>query len=82
MYSFQVIFSGNIAYIPQDLSSVSWSFNDSYCTNMRGVYLLRTTSQHCCELLDQQGKVFSAFSNGEIKISESEKDHADILNNG
>ena len=56
--------------------------NDGCCQDYRGVYLLRTTSQHCCEHLDEHGNVFSAYSNGEIKIGDSQHDNTSISSNG
>jgi hypothetical protein len=47
----------------------------------QGVYLLRTTSQHCCEHLDERGNVFSAFSNGEIKIGEPDVANTSSIRN-
>ena len=41
-----------------------------------GVYILRTTSQHCCEMKDEKGNVFSAFTNGEIKVTQGADDDA------
>ena len=79
-----LLFSGNIAYIPRELSShgcPSLSELDDGCSH-RGVYLLRTTSQHCCEFLDQRGNAFSAYSNGEIKIDESKENDTSMPSNG
>ncbi|XP_028409597.1 sperm-associated antigen 17-like isoform X2 [Dendronephthya gigantea] len=68
---------GNIAYLPQDLSSNAGclkfsDLDDNSLKDRPGVYLLRTTSQTCCELSDQQGNVFLAYTNGETKVTESE----------
>lgn len=70
-----IAFTGNIAYIPREYSGREFpSLNDlrDGTRQPRGIYVLRTTSQLSCEMLDEQGNVFSAYSNGEIKISESE----------
>ena len=68
------IVPGNIAYIPHDIS-----YNDGHQTSFpnlasgsshdHGVYFLRTTSQHCCEMKDQKGNTFSVFANGETEVS-------------
>lgn len=73
---------GNIAYIPRDLScNGSLKFRDlddnSSLKDRPGVYLLRTTSQCCCQLADQRGNVFVAYANGETKVIESENDSND-----
>ena len=44
------------------------------CSNVpAGVYIMRSTSQSCCELKDARGAHFSVISNGEMKIERQEE---------
>ena len=37
-----------------------------------GVYVMRTTSQHCCEMTDTKGTHFTVMSNGEMTVNKAE----------
>ena len=68
------IVPGNIAYIPYDIScndgpQTSFPNLASGSSRDHGVYFLRTTSQHCCEMKDQKGNTFSVFANGETEVT-------------
>ena len=74
LFSTYILFLGNVTYVPRDLTyidrpSASFESLTNRWKERRGVYFLRTTSQHCCEMTDQGGNAFSVFANGEIKIT-------------
>ena len=42
----------------------------------KGVYVMHTTSQHCCEMTDTKGTRFTVMSNGQMTVEKAETELA------
>ena len=73
--TFCLLFSGVVSYYTRDTQCNTQAKSEPAMDEQEalvGVYVMRTTSQRCCEMTDTRGTHFTVMSNGGMTVNKAE----------